>query len=219
MTDISKQEKIKRTRNAARTRGLILEKAADIFAEKGYEGTALSEIVRDAGVTKRMIYHYYGDKRGLYRAIFIHEWGLLKEWYDRALQRRMAEGGSVDTKELSAQSVGIFFDFLAERPQFVRLMMWEGLEGGEISQSIWKDIRGPLYVQMEFLIQQAQQEGLLDANLDAAHFVVTFLGAISFYFGYAPTLVDMLHEEPFSKAALEKRKFQILRLLANLYEK
>lgn len=209
----------KKSRNAARTRALIREKAAEIFAAKGYEGTALSEIVAAAGVTKRMIYHYYGDKRGLYRAIFIHEWGLLKEWYDRALKRRMETGESIATKELIAQSVGIFFDFLVHRPQFVRLMMWEGLEGGEISQSIWKDIRGPLYVQMEFLIRQAQSEGLLDPKLDAAHFVVTFLGAVSFYFGYAPTLVDMIHEEPFSKDALAKRKTQLLCLLDNLYRK
>ena len=208
---------MKKSRNATRTRALILEKAAQIFAAKGYEGTALSEIVRAAGVTKRMIYHYYGDKQGLYRAIFIHEWGLLKDWYDRALRLRMAAGEASDTKELIAQSVGIFFDFLVHRPQFVRLMMWEGLEGGEISQSIWKDIRGPLYIQMEFLIKQAQQEGLLDPDLDAAHFVVTFLGAISFYFGYAPTLVDMLHQEPYSKDALSKRKAQLLRLLDNLY--
>lgn len=208
-----------KTRNAARTRALILEKAAGIFAAKGYEGTALSEIVQAAGVTKRMIYHYYGDKRGLYRAIFIHEWGLLKEWYDRALKRRVEAGEPSDTKALIAQSVGIFFDFLAHRPQFVRLMMWEGLEGGEISQSIWKDIRGPLYIQMEFLIKQAQQEGVLDPDLDAAHFVVTFLGAISFYFGYAPTLTDMIHQEPYSKDALMRRKKQLLLLLDNLYMK
>lgn len=98
-------------------------------------------------------------------------------------------------------------------------MMWKGLEGGEISRSIWKEIRGPFYVQMEFLIQQAQEEGILDSNLDAAHFVATFLGAISFYFGYAPTLVDMIHEDPFSKEALAKRKFQLLRLLGDIYEK
>jgi len=208
----------KRTRNAKRTRERILQKAAELFAEKGYEGTAVSAITKGSGVSKRMLYHYYGDKQGLYRALFIHEWGLLKEWYDKALKERMERGEPASTRELLKQSVAIFFDFLAKRPQFVRLLMWEGLEGGEISRSIWKDIRGPLYVQMEFLIRQAQEEGLLDINLDAGHFVVSFLGAISFYFAYAPTLEEMIHEDPFTETALEKRKFQLLRLLEAVFE-
>lgn len=207
----------KKTRNAKRTRARILTMASELFAEKGFEGTAVSEITRASGVTKRMLYHYFSDKKGLYRAVFVHEWGELKEWYDKALKKRMEDPSSVETKELLAESVSIFFDFLARRPQFVRLMMWEGLEGGEISRSIWKDVRGPLYVQMELLIRQAQEEGLLDINLDAAHLVVSFLGVISFYFAYAPTLEDMIHEEPFAEEALANRKFQIMRMLESLY--
>ena len=215
MTELSEDKK--KTRNAKRTRDRILTQASRLFAEKGFEGTAVSEITRASGVTKRMLYHYFGDKKSLYRAVFVHEWGELKEWYDKALKQRMEDPRPVETKELLAESVAIFFDFMAQRPQFVRLMMWEGLEGGEISRSIWKDVRGPRYVQMEFLIKQAQEEGLLDVNLDAAHLVVSFLGIISFYFAYAPTLKDMIHEEPFSDSALEKRRFQVLRLLNTLY--
>lgn len=216
MTDTSKRST---SRNAAKTRAKILEKATDLFAASGYEGTSISDIVTASKVNKRMIYHYFGDKHGLYRAIFLQQWGELKEWFDQAFLKRVASARPVTTQDLIDEAVGIFFEFMQSHQPFVRLMMWEGLEGGEISRSIWTDVRGPLYAQMEFVIKQAQEEDLLDRRLDAGHFIVSFLGAITFYFGYASTLKNMIHQEPLEPDALKKRKEQLLLLLKNLYLK
>jgi TetR/AcrR family transcriptional regulator len=205
------------SRNAAKTKAHILAKATQLFAVKGYEGTSLSDIVQATEVNKRMIYHYFGDKRGLYRAIFLHQWGELKEWFDKAFAKRMETTKPMSGRELLAEAVAVYFDFMVHHQEFMRLMMWEGLEGGEISRSLWKDIRGPLYVQMEFLIKAAQDEGVLDKQLDPAHFVVSFMGAISFYFAYAPSIGDMIGQEPLTANALEKRKQQLLYLLENVY--
>lgn len=207
-----------RSRNPEQTRALILAKSTVLFAAKGFEGTTISEIVEATGFNKRMIYHYFGDKKGLYRAIFVHEWAQLKESFDLAFQKRIeaASQQPVQSQELIQDALSIYFDFIASNQDFVRLMMWEGLEGGEISRSIWKDVRGPLYIQMEFLIQQAQEEGGLNPNLDPAQLVVSLLGAISYYFAYASTMAEMLGEDPLSAPALAKRKTHLLRLVENL---
>ena len=166
-----------------------------------------------------MVYHYFGDKKGLYRAVFLYQWSELKEWFDRALKKRMEESGTapIDSRQLMKEALGTFFDFMASHQNFVRLMMWEGLEGGEVSRSLWTDVRGPIYVQIEFLVKQAQREGLIDKNVDPAHLIVSFLGVISFYFAYAPTLIDILHKDPFDSEALAERKGQVLRLLESLF--
>ncbi len=212
------ESKKTRTRNPEQTRAHILAQSTGLFAAKGFEGTTISEIVAATGFNKRMIYHYYGDKKGLYRAIFVHEWAQLKESFDRAFQQRIEEASEkpVDSRELVQDALSIFFDFIASNQNFVRLMMWEGLEGGEISRSIWKEVRGPLYIQMEFLIKQAQSEGSLDSQLDPAHLVISFMGAISFYFAYASTMEDILGEDALTPQALKKRKSQLLRLMENL---
>ena len=56
--------------NNARER--LLETATELFAEKGYAGTYVREIVEKAGVSKPVLYYYFKSKEGLFYAIL--EW-------------------------------------------------------------------------------------------------------------------------------------------------
>ncbi len=47
----------------------ILKKALELFSEKGYDATSVREICEAAGITKPTLYHFYGSKEGVYRAI------------------------------------------------------------------------------------------------------------------------------------------------------
>jgi len=47
----------------------LLETAAALFAEKGYAGTSVREIVGNAGVSKPVLYYYFTSKEGLFYAI------------------------------------------------------------------------------------------------------------------------------------------------------
>jgi len=42
--------------------------AQDEFAAKGLAGARVNVIARESGANKRMIYHYFGSKEGLYQA-------------------------------------------------------------------------------------------------------------------------------------------------------
>ena len=55
-------------RDPDRTREAILSAAQDEFAAKGLSGGRVDEIARRARANKRMIYHYFGSKQGLYLA-------------------------------------------------------------------------------------------------------------------------------------------------------
>ena len=56
--------------NNARER--LLETATELFAEKGYAGASVREIVKKAGVSKPVLYYYFKSKEGLFYAIL--EW-------------------------------------------------------------------------------------------------------------------------------------------------
>lgn len=56
-------------RNAARTRADLLSVAAEEFARRGFFGARVDEIAGRSRTTKRMIYYYFTDKRGLYTAV------------------------------------------------------------------------------------------------------------------------------------------------------
>ena len=47
----------------------LLENATELFAEKGYAGTSVREIVEKAGVSKPVLYYYFKSKEGLFYAI------------------------------------------------------------------------------------------------------------------------------------------------------
>jgi AcrR family transcriptional regulator len=47
----------------------ILQKSLELFSSKGYDATSVREICAAAGITKPTLYHFYGSKEGVYRAI------------------------------------------------------------------------------------------------------------------------------------------------------
>ncbi len=49
------------------TRKKLLRTAARLFAQKGFSGTSVRDIVTAAGVNVSAIHYYFGDKRNLYR--------------------------------------------------------------------------------------------------------------------------------------------------------
>ena len=57
-----------RRRNAADSRQRLLEAAAELFSEKGYDRTTVREVGQQAGVDPAMIARYFGSKAALYLA-------------------------------------------------------------------------------------------------------------------------------------------------------
>jgi len=55
----------RREANKAATRAAILDAARQLFAEQGFERTAVREIAAAAGVTERTFYRYFEGKEGL----------------------------------------------------------------------------------------------------------------------------------------------------------
>jgi AcrR family transcriptional regulator len=57
---------------AAETARRLVEIAADLFAERGYAAVALDDVATASGVTRGAVYHHYGSKAGLFRAVAAH---------------------------------------------------------------------------------------------------------------------------------------------------
>lgn len=107
-------------------------------------------------------------------------------------------------------------DFLGKRPAFIRLVMWEGLAGGAVSRSPWADVRGPLAGVARGLFADAKRQGDIDPALDDKQFLVTLLGAVAFYFAYAPALTDLFGGDPLTPQRLARRRRHVAQILALL---
>jgi TetR/AcrR family transcriptional regulator len=47
----------------------ILQSALGLFASNGYDATSVREICEASGITKPTLYHFFGSKEGVYRAL------------------------------------------------------------------------------------------------------------------------------------------------------
>ncbi len=75
------------------TRAALVQAARELFAEHGYAGTGTEEIVARARLTRGALYHHFGDKAGLFRAVMEAVAGDLAH---RLIAQQLARpGGSV----------------------------------------------------------------------------------------------------------------------------
>ncbi len=61
------------TKSGRQTRERIVVAAAELMFAKGVAGTSIPDLQKEANVGASQIYHYFGDKQGLVRAVIDHQ--------------------------------------------------------------------------------------------------------------------------------------------------
>lgn len=115
----------RRRRDPEATRKSIMEAAAALFIEHGPSATSLSQIAKQAEVTKSLIHHHFGSKEELWREVQVR---YFQAYFDT--QMKIIQD-SASTAELLEESVVAYFHFLKNEPKAVRFMSWASLENDD----------------------------------------------------------------------------------------
>ena len=99
-----------------RVRRNIIDAARALFAEKGYSGAKVEEIVVRARTTKPMIYYYFGSKERLFAAVLEDVYAGMRT-IEQSLQ--LAE---LPALEAMRKVIEVTFDYHAKNPEWVRLV-------------------------------------------------------------------------------------------------
>ena len=105
--------------------------AHGLFAESGYAEVTMDEIAAAVGVTKPLLYNYFGNKERLYIACM--------EQAGDALTRTVGEaiGGTASPGDALGASVRAFFDFLdSDRAAWAVLFDETLPSGGEVAEKV-----------------------------------------------------------------------------------
>jgi AcrR family transcriptional regulator len=156
--DMAKFGKIGRSltaRNPDRTRERILSAALAEFAARGFAGARVDAIARRAAINKRMLYHYFGDKVGLFKAVL-----------RRKVAERRAWGGNLSSDP--AERLPFWFKTACDDPDWIRMLEWEALQGDGQKVIDEKERRAFTTGWLKRL-RQRQTRGELSSEFDPRH--------------------------------------------------
>jgi len=198
-----------RKRDAERTRKAILAAALKEFAQAGFAGARIERIVKAAKCNIRMLYHYFGDKKGLYLAVLESAYvdlrareAELKIDFDRPLD------GLLDLQRFT-------FEYFEKNPRFEGLLRNENLMQGKfVAQSrMVTETAFPLRRTIERLIESGQRQGLFGPDLDPVQLYVTIAALSRFHLANGYSLSVTLDTD---MATAEWRKARLGHALALL---
>jgi AcrR family transcriptional regulator len=195
-------------RNPDRTRRRILQAAIRLFAARGFHAVSVDEIVGQARVNKRMVYHYFGSKDALFEAA-------LSEVYKRieAIEFHAVERGRSPREKLS-RLLESYFEFLDVEPEFTRLLQWENLEKGRhLTKKNHLLTKNPFLERFRTIVQDGVAAGEFRSDLDVTHLMIHFIGLCFIYHSNRFSLSQSLELDLGNAQVKERGLSQVLRLV------
>jgi TetR/AcrR family transcriptional regulator len=196
-----------RIRNPERSRAAILDAAQRLFAEKGYDATSLTEVGMLAGVSRGTPGYFFGSKQELYQAVLDRSFAEVREAVRAGRERALASSQSPEV--ILAGAVSDYFDFLAARPLFIRLIEREALSNGPLPESV-----GHLSAGQEALAAISAELGLDDApSGEAAQLLLSIISLCWFPLIHARTVAPAVGVGLNDPEELEQRKRHVISLV------
>ena len=162
------------TTRGQRRRQALLDAATHTFLQHGYARTTLDMIIAEAGGSRRSLYEYFGDKRGLFGAVITHH-----------AHKMVHDIRSLELDELPARE-GLerlghaFFNALTDpvNLELYRLLIAEGSAFAELGQTVYE--AGPHMLQEQLLLylQCLHDRGQLPGAEPSPHAARQFFGMI-----------------------------------------
>lgn len=119
---------------AAHKQRRIMDSLAELCAERGYEATKITEIVKHAGVARKTLYDNFEGKEEVFLAAF----DSARDEMLRRVEESCAAAGD-EWQEGVEAGLGAFLDYVAEEPLLARLCMIEALSATPAATQRYED--------------------------------------------------------------------------------
>jgi len=171
-------------RDAKRSKRAILDAALIEFSANGFAGARIDAISDRAGISKPMIYSYFGDKDELYAAA-------LREAY---VQIRAGEKDlKLDNKqpeEAIRALVGFTLRHFRSKPWFISMLNTENLRGGSTIRQISDvaEIQSHLIIELGKVLDRGVRNGVFRDGINPADLYISIASLCYFPISNAHTL-------------------------------
>ncbi len=182
-------------------RARIRTAAVAAFAEKGLAGARVDDIAARAGVNKRMLYHYFGNKEALWLAA-------LEDVYAEQIAAENAlDLANAEPVAGIRRLVAFLWEFYLDHPEFVALVNTENLHR---ARYLRRSARVPamhsrLVAGLETLLARGRAQQVFRADVDPVQLFVTCAALAYFYQSNCHTLSTVFGRDLMSARARVQR--------------
>ncbi|MFG1477700.1 TetR family transcriptional regulator [Xanthobacter sp. V4C-4] len=195
-----------RKRDAAATRARILAAAGAAFARDGLAGARVERIAAAAATNVQMIYRYFGDKEGLYRAVLEATYAHL-----RTLERGL-DLAALPPLEGVRRLVEFTFDYLRDTPDFVAIIRNENMAGATFARQVprLRETALPLLAAIDDLVTRGVAAGAFSIRPAAADLYITILSLAITHVAQRDTLSALLGFDLADPGWLARRRADVV---------
>lgn len=186
-----------------KSRAKILAAAEQVFARDGLAGARTDAIAAEAKVNKALLYYYFKSKESLYEAVVEEH---MRAFNEKALELLNAPGLS---KTILLRYVDMHFDFMSQHRRHAALFQQVMMRGGKPPERLCRKYIVPRSAALRNLLERGQREREF-RRADPFHTAISIAALIVFYFSASPVLQVLGFGDPYSPAALKRRKEEVL---------
>jgi AcrR family transcriptional regulator len=199
----------RRTRNSERTRAEILAAARAEFCERGLGGARVDAIAERAGANKRLLYHYFGNKEDLYRAVLMEAYAEIREG-ERALNLE-----ALSPDEAMDRLVRFTFRHFLANPWFTSLLSTENVQNAAYLKTL-QDIpalHSPLVGQIATILENGRREGIFRDGIDPIQLYISIAALGYFYVSNMKTLSVIFERDLGAMPMVQEREAQAVQMV------
>jgi len=171
-------------RNPARTRLSIIEAATQEFAEFGIGGARIDAIALRAGLNKRLLYYYFGNKEDLFQAVLERAYEGIRT-AERALHL-----GEIDPIEAIRKLVAFTWNYYIAHPEFLSLLNSENLHKASHLKKTANimEMNSPLLQALDSVLEHGRTARLFRSGVDPVQLYISIAALSYFYLSNQHTL-------------------------------
>jgi AcrR family transcriptional regulator len=190
-----------RVRDAEATKARILDAAKKEFAKSGLGGARVDVIADKAKANKRMIYHYFGSKEGLFQTV------LENAYVDIRTAEQKLNLDHLEPKLALERLVRFTWDYYLKNPEFITLVNSENLHRAKhLKKSEVVKVYSRKFVSMvKDILARGVAGGVFRDSVDPVQLNITIAAIGYYYITNRFTGSIVFERDLMAKEALEER--------------